>query len=337
MSSAPKLNYDDFCMAADKLFYEHMEMPTAAKTHDLIGHGSLATHQHYLVRWKASRKRKPVTLPEQLSLKIHEKSQSYAEEIWKTLSKSQHEIHQEIKQTAKETIEKSQAEATEAQQAKQSAEQALNMLQNQWQDLSHNHNIVTTQLNETKKQQLLAEEAQKSLEKQLNELKENTAQQLSYLKEQDEKNRVLFKEQLVSQEQKAQERYNLLKNESLHEKVALQQTIEKLCEQQKIFEDQLHQKQIEIEQGRGEVRKLESDLQESKNQQKMIKQENRELVVQIHDKDNHILQGQIDANTLQQQLQTLQLKIDILQEEKLILTQEKFQLEKEIQKKKATE
>lgn len=85
---------------------------------------------------------------------------------------------------------------------------------------------------------------------------------------------------------------NLLKNESFHEKIALQQTIEKLSEQQKA----LHQ-------------------------------ENRELTAQIRDKDNQILQGQRDANSLQQQLQVIQLKIDNLQDEKLILIQEKFQLD----------
>ncbi len=65
------------------------------------------------------------------------------------------------------------------------------------------------------------------------------------------KNRALFKEQLETQEKKSQERYNLLKKKSFHEKVALQQIIEKMSEQQKIIETELHQKQIEIEQSTG--------------------------------------------------------------------------------------
>ncbi len=57
----------------------------------------------------------------------------------------------------------------------------------------------------------MAEEANKALEKQLKELKESAIQQITYLKNQDEKNRALFKEQLETHEQKSQERYNLLK------------------------------------------------------------------------------------------------------------------------------
>ncbi len=335
MSLTAKLNYDDFVLAADKLFYEHMEMPTAAKTHHLIGHGSLATHQHYLNRWKESRKRKPATLSEQLEEKIVGQSKAYAEDIWKALSKSNQESHQKIQKDAREAVDKAQAEAQEAQQARKSTEQTLNTLQSQWQVLSHDYEMATTQLNQTQKHLLMAEEANKILEKQLKDLQESACQQITYLKDQDEKNRALFKEQLETQEQKSEERYTLLKNENFHEKVALQQMIEKISEQNKVIEADLHQKQIEVEQSRGEVRRLEGAFQESQNQQNALQQENRELIVQIRGKDDLILQAKNDKDAIQQQLQNFQIKIDNLQEEKLILIQEKFQFEKNIHKEKS--
>ncbi len=200
MSLTAKLNYDHFVLAADKLFYEHMEMPTATKTHHLIGHGSLATHQHYLNRWKESHKRKPATLSEQLEQKIVGQSKAYAEDIWRSLSKSSHEAHQKIQKDAKEAIEIAQTEANEAQKARQSAEQALNTLQSQWQVLSHDYEVAATQLSQTEKHLLMAEEANKALEKQLKELEESAIQQITYFKNQGEKNRALFKEQLETQE-----------------------------------------------------------------------------------------------------------------------------------------
>ncbi len=76
-------------------------------------------------------------------------------------------------------------------------------------------------------------------------------------------------------------------------------------------------------------------MQESQNQQNVLHQENRELIAQIRGKDNLILQAKNEGNAIHQQLQNLQIKTDNLQEEKLILIQEKFQLEKEAQKRKS--
>ncbi len=102
--------------------------------------------------------------------------------------------------------------------------------------------------------------------------------------------------------------------------------IEKISEQRKAIEAKLHQKQIEVEQSRREVRTLEEVLQETKNQQKMLHEENRELIVQIRGKDGLILQAKKDGNAIEQQLQYLMLKIGNLR-------QEKFKLAKDIKKK----
>ncbi len=305
MPLPPKLIYEDFCAAADKL-YGQMEMPTAVKTHQMIGHGSLATHQHYLNRWKEARKSKLATLPEQLTQKIQEKSQAYAEDLWKSVLKTQQEIHQRIQREAKESVEKAQADIGAAQKAKEDADQELGTLQSQWKALSQDHRITTEQLTESKKQQLIKEEANRALEKQLTELKMGIAQQANHFKDQDEKNRALFKDQLESQEKKAQERYDLLqkeKSEEKEEKIAAHKMIEKLTEIQKSLEHALQKSQFEAVQARGEIHKLEMDLQENQNQQKKLQQENQGLSVQIQENAVSYARLEREAQLLQKQFQ----------------------------------
>ncbi len=114
-------------------------------------------------------------------------SKAYAEDVWKTLSQYSHEAHQKLEKDAKDAIEKALSEVQEAQQARQKNQQTLNALQSQWQVLSHDYEMLTTQLSQTQKHLLRAEEANKALEKHSKKLKENAIQQITYLKDQDEK------------------------------------------------------------------------------------------------------------------------------------------------------
>jgi len=151
-------------------------MPTAAKTHQIIGHGSLATHQHYLNRWKEARKSKLSTLPEQLTQKIQEKSQAFSEEIWKALTKTQQEQHQQIQQSAKESVENAQIEAKEAVLAKQKADEALKVLGQEYQILQQDHKKLTENFSEAEKRCLVIDEKNKALHQQFEAYKTETAQ-----------------------------------------------------------------------------------------------------------------------------------------------------------------
>lgn len=329
MALSSKLIYDDFCLAADQLYYEHMEMPTAAKTHDLIGHGSLATHQHYLNRWKELRRKKPDTLPEQLAKKLQEKSQAFSEEIWKALTKTQQEHHQKIQQSAKETIESAQIEAKEAVLAKQKADEALKTLEHQYQLLQQDHTRLAADFSEAEKRNLINEEKNKSLIQQFEAHKAETAQQLKYLKEQDEKNRILFREQLKEQEQKAEQRYTALQKEKNEEKLTTEKAVDKMKAEQKQLETKLYEKQAEIEKGRAEAFHLNGLLDKAKTEKQSYLEETQGLRKDLHEKEHQLSLIKGERQVLQQQLKEYQQKVTVLQEKVLNFEKRKKKSTKE--------
>ena len=103
-----RLTYEEFCGVADRLYYEVMEMPTANKTYKTLQHGSLATHQLYLNRWRDERKRKPSTIPEQLESMIVQKAKQLADTTWEVLNKGSDEICRKVKEESEYAIKASE-------------------------------------------------------------------------------------------------------------------------------------------------------------------------------------------------------------------------------------
>jgi hypothetical protein len=306
MAFSPKLSYDDFCVAADKLYYEYMEMPTAPKTHSITGHGSLATHQHYLNRWKDSRRKKPSTLPEQLAKKIQEKTKLLAEEIWKAITKTQQEHHQKIQQNAKETIEAAESETKKTIQVKEEIEANFKKLQNQHLTLQQEHEKFVENFSQAEKRGIILEEKANTLKVQLKEYKTESTQQLKYLKEQDKKNRVLFKEQLSEQALQSEKKYNALQKEKNEEELKNKKIKDELTTRQKFLETKNYKNQHALERIESERQQLIQLICEEKSEKEALFKETGKLKSIIDQKKHEVSIAQGEKQQLEKQFLEVQ-------------------------------
>ncbi len=332
-----RLTYEEFCEAADKLFYEDMVMPTADKTLKMIQHGSKSTHQLYLRRWQDERKRKPATLEEALDTRITQKFKEFLGQAWNTLEKSSDQKIVEIKQESEKIVQNALLELKTACDMRDELIKELTENKLQLETLSTDNQLFKNKLIHEEKLRYAAEESNKSLQKQLLDLKESHQQQLNFVKQQYNNSEQLLKEQLKEISKNYEIKINQHEVDRKKEVQHFNIQIEKYKSDIKIIENRLHEnistldkKVVENNQLIQENQNLISQIVQTKKQIDAFKQLNNNLEMQSFKKDteiehlkNQLAENRNKMNEYEKELRDFSIKVGILQEKLSKLSKKK--------------
>jgi chromosome segregation ATPase len=312
-----RLTYEEFSQLADKLYFESVEMPTSKKTYDVLLKGSLTTHQHYLIRWKAERKQKPTELPQQLEQIIVHKGREYADLLWQHLQKSHEEEHIQIKQGAESAIAEIQESLKVANLECEAALNKNETLNQQLELLETENKSLQEKIIENEKLRYAAEEAQRSLETQLLEIKENNKVQMAYLTIQQEKyhqQEQSLKQQLKEQAEKDQATLKELQQSHQKEKTIYQLQLNEEKHKNQKLENLLHQKETEYNKLVHQMERTQEQCESLELQWNTLRKEHQALTLILQKKE--VLLGQKDTEFHHTHLQLTEAKQKIISLEK---------------------
>jgi Chromosome segregation ATPases len=324
-----RLNYDTIKRVADQLYEQQIEMPTAAKTHKLLGYGSLRDHQLYLNRWKQEKKQKPSSLRERHEKAVVEKAKAFAEAL---LTEHSKEI-KAYKMEAAEQVKALEMALAEKESLLSLAQQAADQYSVQLEKAGQAQQALEQQIAESELVFDKIEKEHLTLQVKYEEAKASHQHQLS-----------LLENHCNATEQRAKEH----QAEALQLKaqnIALQ---EKLVQHQAEAQAQQHQAQLHLSQLQAKLEASENSKAQLKKELSELKYKNGELLAQNHnlqaekeklaqrleEKTQLVLRGEFSKQALeaefgraQDQIKTQESKIEQLKSEKWQLGQENAKLQ----------
>ncbi len=292
---ADRLTYEEFCVVADKLFYEEMIMPTAEKTLKVLQHGSKSTHQLYLGRWKEERKKKPSTIEESLELKAVHKYKDFLADAWKTLKQASDQKITSIKQESEKIVQEAQNSITILASERDELIREFTKKKEDLATFQSENQLLKNKLIHEEKLKYALEESSRALERQLNENKTNTEQQIVFIKQQYEKSESLLRDQLKENTQKHADEIEQLENDKKNTAQQLNARIDKLKEQIHSTELQLQDKNAKLEKCLSNYNIIIQQNEDLQNQFKIqnnqinnLKKQNNDFEIQIIKKNSEI-------------------------------------------------
>lgn len=323
-----RLTYEDYCVVADRLFYEEMEMPTANKTYKVLQYGSLATHQLYLRRWREERKRKPSTLPEQIETLLVQKTKQLADSVWDALNKGSNEIITNIKHESEHALKTVTEEKRNAHIERESAISELALLKEQHEAAQQKIKELEHQLKEEQKLLFAAEQSRGALLIQINEIKQSAKQQIGEAKQQYSENIQLLKEQHQKTELKMKHDIEVINNSWQGDKNSYKNQIKEmedaldrvkhnkeLADKENIgLTAKLEEMQARVIEAKSLIERLNADKLNCQEKMQLFEIENIRATTELVEAKEQLNNSKQQISKLQKQLLDYSIKIGSLEE-----------------------
>lgn len=244
---------------------------------------------------RRKRKRKPSTIVESLELKAVHKYKEFLADAWKTLKQESDQKVAHIKQESEKVVQEAYNSVTILTSARNELTKELTKKKEELAILLSENQLLKNKLIHEEKLKYALEESSLALQKQLNEIKENTERQITFIKQQSEKSENMLKEQLKESVKKHETAYGLLELGRKNESQQLHIQIDKLKEQIHGIKMQLQDKNTRLDKYLSNYNKLTKQNEELQNQIKikdnhigLVKKQNDNFKIQMIKKDSEV-------------------------------------------------